>query len=222
MLTFYYHPLSPIARRVWLALLEKNIPFEPVVVDLRNREQFQPDFLALSPFHHVPVILDNGFRVIESIAILDYLEANYPHPALLPMSNQERTTMRMVQMVTVNELLPKLSNVINAEHVPLTKNVEAHLDITLTFLSNCLGERLYFGGDSLNLADIVAGATVPLLRRLGLNLTAYPSLNQWCHQISARPAWQETHPPDSDFDAWKHWIQRWMAIATKRQTRRNS
>ncbi len=34
MLTFYYHPLSPVARRVWLALLEKEIPFEPKLVNL--------------------------------------------------------------------------------------------------------------------------------------------------------------------------------------------
>lgn len=57
MLTFYYHPLSPVARRVWLFLLEKEIPFHPVVVDLRQ-EQFTPEFLTLNPFHHVPVIVD--------------------------------------------------------------------------------------------------------------------------------------------------------------------
>ena len=44
MLTFYYHPLSPIARLVWLALLEKDIPFTPVIIDLSSREQFQPNF----------------------------------------------------------------------------------------------------------------------------------------------------------------------------------
>ena len=54
MLKFYYHPLSPIARRVWLALLEKEIAFEPVFVDLKNRENLKRDYLALNPFHHVP------------------------------------------------------------------------------------------------------------------------------------------------------------------------
>jgi glutathione S-transferase len=36
MLTFYHHPLSPISRRVWLALLEKKIAFQPIIVDLRG------------------------------------------------------------------------------------------------------------------------------------------------------------------------------------------
>ena len=73
MLTFYYHPLRPLLEQVWIALLERRIPFEPALVDLRG-EQHQPDFLALNPFHHVPVIVDDGFRVVESLAILDYLE----------------------------------------------------------------------------------------------------------------------------------------------------
>ena len=51
MLKFYYHPLSPIARRVWLALLEKDITFEPVLVDLKAREN-----LAINRrFQHISV-----------------------------------------------------------------------------------------------------------------------------------------------------------------------
>lgn len=219
MLTFYYHPLSPISRRVWLALLEKEIPFEPVIVDLSNREQFQPDFLDLSPFHHIPVICEEGFRVIESLAILDYLEHEYPQPSLVPTDNRERTTMRMVQLVTVNELVTKLSKLVNFEHIPLTKDIEAQLDTALIFLNDCLGERIYFGGDSLNLADIVVGSTIPLFCRLGLELSSYPSLDRWCGEITARPAWQKTNPSDSDFCAWKHLIQRWIKIAIKRQAR---
>ncbi|MEL6788888.1 MAG: glutathione S-transferase family protein, partial [Cyanobacteria bacterium J06607_15] len=78
MLQFYYHPLSPLSRRVWIALLEKQIQFEPVVISLADGEQFKPDFLNISPFHHVPVIIDDGLRVLESLAILDYLESKYP------------------------------------------------------------------------------------------------------------------------------------------------
>ena len=59
MLKFYYHPLSSLARRVWIGLLEKNIPFELIQVSLKDGEQFKPEFLAINPFHHVPVIVDN-------------------------------------------------------------------------------------------------------------------------------------------------------------------
>lgn len=71
MLKLYHYAPSPNSRRVWVALLEKDLEFELVPIDL-NGEQLQPEFLALSPFHHVPVLVDNGFKVVESLAILDY------------------------------------------------------------------------------------------------------------------------------------------------------
>lgn len=91
-----------------MTLLEKDIPFELVLLEL-DGDQFQPEFLALNPFHHVPVLVDDGFRVIETLAILDYLEAKYPTPKLLPTEAQALATVRMVEMVVVNELIPAMS-----------------------------------------------------------------------------------------------------------------
>lgn len=135
MLTFYYHPLSPISRRVWLSLLEKQIPFESVLVNLRG-EQNKPDFLALNPFHHVPVIIDDGFKLIESLAILDYLEEKYSHfVSLCPESSaQERAKTKMIQMVTVNELVPKLISFTNASVVPFNDEQVKQIETIFKFL----------------------------------------------------------------------------------------
>ncbi|NBD15068.1 MAG: glutathione S-transferase family protein [Cyanobacteria bacterium] len=206
MLTFYYHPLSPVARRVWLALLEKQIPFHPVLVDLRG-EQNQPEFLALNPFHHVPVIVENNLRLIESLAILDYLEKRYPEITLSPHSAPEFAKMRMVQMVTTNEVMPKLPLVANAEVQPLTTEQETDLNTGLGFLEAQLAQNNYFGGDTLNLADIVVGATVPLLFRLGIAADPYPRLQAWQEKLSTREAWQQTEPNAEDFAQWKRYIQ---------------
>ena len=75
MLKLYYARPSAYAHPVWLALLEKQLPFELIPVNLGG-EQFEPEFLELNPFSHVPVLLDGDFRVMESRAILDYL-GNY-------------------------------------------------------------------------------------------------------------------------------------------------
>lgn len=222
MLKFYYHPLSPIARRVWIALLEKEIPFEPILVDLRGK-QFEEDFLTLSPFHHVPVLVHQDLRLIESIAILDYLELQFPQVPLTPRTPQAPAAiaqMRMVQMVTTNELLPKLVAVVMAsEAQPLSQEIASHLESCLRFLEQALGERDYFGGDRLNLADIVAGATVPLFSRLGLSLQAYESLQQWQSRITARSPWQLTKPDEPDFQQWKRWIRLQVQRAQRNRQR---
>lgn len=205
---FYYHPLSPIARRVWIALLEKEIPFEPVVVDLSRKQQFDTDYLALNPFHHVPAIAHADVRLIESIAILDYLDRQFSHVPLSPTEPAAFAKMRMIQMVTTNELLPKLVKfAIASEEHPLPKEVSSHIATCLQFLDQQLGEGDYFGGDRLNLADIVVGSTVPLFHRLGLNLQPYEALQLWNARIIARSAWQQTNPSDRDFQQWQRWIQ---------------
>ncbi len=207
MLKFYYHPLSPIARRVWIALLEKEIPFDPIVVNLRDKQQFEAEFLAISPFHHVPVVVHGDVRLIESLAILDYLELEFPQVSLWPEGGAAIARMRMVQLVTTNELLPKLVAIVAADEQPLPQDVISHLEVGLSYLNQQLGGRDYFGGDRLNLADIVTGSTIPLLSRLGVSLEPYVGLSRWCDRISDRPAWQLTHPSDSDFAQWKRWIQ---------------
>ena len=202
MLTFYYHPLSPIARRVWLALLEKGIPFEARFVDLTG-EQLQPEFLALNPFHHVPVIVDQGVRVLESLAILDYLEAQYPSPSLLPSSPGAIAQTRMVQFVTANELMTKIPALLSESPEAATAQAIAQ---TLDFLQTQLGDAPFFGGATLSLADITLGAALPLLRRLGLSVEGHGAIADWGDRLQTRAAWQQTEPNEADFLRWKRWI----------------
>lgn len=206
MLKLYYNPLSTNARRVWIALLEKKIEFELVPLKL-NGDQFQPDFLAISPFHHVPVLADGDFHVIETLAILDYLEAKYPAPALLPEDAKERAIARMVQMVTVNELSPAMSPLVRqtfgGEADP--KDLEkSHQQVTavLNFFEGLLVDRSFFCS-SITLADIVAGVSVIWLPELGIFLDKYPNLNAWSERLTSRESWQKTQASPELVEAFK-------------------
>lgn len=198
MLKLYHNPLSPNSRRVWVALLEKGLPFELVSLNL-DGDQLQPEFLAINPFHHVPALMDDDFRVVESLAILDYLEAQYPTPALLPTDAKVLATVRMVEMVTVNELVPAMTPLLrqmmgfggNAQQLEQSKQ---KVHTVLKFFENLLGAQLYFGGDYLSLAEIVAGTTIPMLPSTGVPLDNYPQLSAWCDRLSQRSAWQTTAP----------------------------
>lgn len=208
MLTFYYHPLSPIARRVWLTLLEKEVEFEARIVKLNEQEQFEPEFLQLNPFHHVPVLVDADVRLIESIAILDYLDAQYPHLKMTPKSPAAIGRMRMIQMVTTNELMSVFMAVIAASgNLPATHPKATVLNTALSFLNQEIGKDLYFGGDRPGLADCVTGVTVPLLQRLGVPMDNYPALKAWSTRLSARSSWQITEPTEEAFGHWLRYVQ---------------
>jgi glutathione S-transferase len=203
MLKFYYNTRSPMARRVWRGLLEKNIPFEPILMKL-NGDQLQPEYLEMNPFHHVPVIIDGDFRLIESLAILDYLEAKYPTPALLPKDVQALATVRMVQMVSSNELLPKvISLIFESENSPKFLEAKQHLDTVLNFLASTLGNNFYFGGEQLTLADIVVGTDLSLLPKLGVSFSNYHKLHEWFERLMQRDVWRKTELSAEEFEQFR-------------------
>lgn len=198
MIQLYHTPISFNSRRVWVMLLEKQIPFTTIEVNL-DGEQFQPEFLTLNPFHHIPVLVDDGFKVIESLAILDYLEAKYPEPALFPKNPEQLATVRMIQLVTVNELLPTLMPFIRQMvglETPPEKLAQAQskIETILTFWEKHLSKGKYLVGDQFTLADIVAGTVAPLLPKFGISFTQYPQVSQWLTHIIQRPSWQQTEP----------------------------
>src|SRR5436190_2084436 len=80
----HYHPLSTYSRRVRIALAEKQIPHELVVVDMPARRHREEPYLSLNPYGRVPTLEEDGLVLYESTAILNYLEATRPSPPLAP------------------------------------------------------------------------------------------------------------------------------------------
>lgn len=205
-LRLYYNPVSFNARRAWIALLEKGISFELVRLNL-DGDQLREEFLQVNPFHRVPTLVDGNVTVVESLAILDYIEAIAPYPPLLPREPQALATVRMVELVTANELLPSLMPLVQQAWNAGSPTGDRRQDATarvrtvLSFLERHLGETPFFGGSSLSLADIVAGTAVPWLPQLGVSLSDFPRLAAWCDRLQERPTWQQTQPTAEEIEA---------------------
>jgi glutathione S-transferase len=216
MIKLYHAPISPNSRRVWITLLEKGLEFELVEVKL-NGEQFKPEFLAISPFHHIPALVDDGFNMVESLAILDYLEVKYPLPAMLPTDAKDLAIVRMVELLTVNELLPATAPLlplmlglpgVDPEKIEMAKQKASTV---LRLFESLLDNRPYFGSQNITLAEPVAGTVVPLLPGVGISLNDYPKLNAWTERLMGRAAWQTTQPTPEILQAFKAIFQARMA-----------
>ena len=216
MLKLYYHPMSAPSRCVRITLLEKELEFELVEINL-DGEQFKPEFLAINPFHHVPVLVDDGFNIIESLAILDYLEAKYPTPAMLPKDPKDIAIARMVQMVAVNEFSPALMT-LSPQLLGLrggdTEKIELALQkvfAAIKFFEDLLGDRPFFGGENLTLAEVGLGTLLPWLPRGGVSLSDYPKMSAWCDRLLVRPTWQATEPTPAALEWMKSHLAAHMA-----------
>lgn len=216
MLKLYHHPLSPNSRRVWIALLEKALPFELVELKL-DGDQFQPKFLEISPFHHIPALADGDFSLVESQAILDYLDAKYPDPPLRPVDPQAFGIGQMVRMATVNELAPAMGPLVSqmmgfaspdTEKIAQAQEKSAGV---LRVFDRLLNGQPFFGGEQLSLADITAGVSVPWFPKMGMPLDEFPQLREWCDRLQQRESWKTTAAGPDVIEQFKAQMQARMA-----------
>ena len=96
-LTFYYGSGSPFAWRVWLALEYKQLSYEHRLMSFSAGDLKKPEFAAVNPRYKVPAIVDDGFALYESQAIVEYLEERYPAPpSLFPGDLRNRALVRRI------------------------------------------------------------------------------------------------------------------------------
>src|SRR2546423_11523649 len=91
---------SSPSSRVRIALTLKGLPYESQVIDLRAGEHRRPEYARINPQQAVPTLADGGRTLVQSMAILEYLEELHPQPPLLPRTAPERARVRsMAQLV---------------------------------------------------------------------------------------------------------------------------
>ena len=98
--------LSPYAMSVFVALREKQIPFEIAFVDLDRAEHLAPRYASLSTTLRVPTLSDGAFHLSESSAICEYLEDRFPGKPLYPSDPQRKAKAREIQAWLRSDLMP--------------------------------------------------------------------------------------------------------------------
>ncbi|MDZ8023791.1 MAG: glutathione S-transferase domain-containing protein [Nostoc sp. DedQUE11] len=108
---------------------------------------------------------------------------------MLPKDAKDLAIARMVQLLTVNDLLPTnttfLPQILGLPGAEPKKIEQAKQKIStvLKFLESLLDNRPYFGSENLTLAEAVAGTVVIWLPRVGIFLNDYPKLSAWCDRL---------------------------------------
>ncbi len=197
----YGAPVSPFVRKVLAFAAEKGITLELVPVGLGDPN---PDFLSASPFRKMPALRDGDFSISDSSAIVTYLEAKHPEPALLPAdpANRARTIWFDEFADTIlataggkiffNRVVsPKFLGKPGDEALALLG--EEELIPIFAYLESILPPSNHLVGDTLTLADIAVASPFVNLDHAGytLDAAAYPKLAAYVAAIHARPSFAD-------------------------------
>jgi glutathione S-transferase len=200
MLKVYQHPRSTYSRRVMICLLEKKIPHEATVVDMAVKAHKAPEYLSLNPYGRVPVIDDGGFVLYESTAILNYLEAIHPAPALVPPDPKARALVDMhmklcdVQMggYVGTIIFPKRFLKKERWNVEAMDAAKAAIEIHLEILRKSLAGKTYLVAEKFSLADLTY---LPFLHFLPLmEIDPPPAVRDWAERLLGRDSAKQTVP----------------------------
>ncbi len=200
----YWRSSSSWRVRIGLAL--KGLPYEYVAVNLLEQEQFREEHRARNPTGQVPVleVVEGGrtLRLVQSMAVLEWLDERFPSPPLLPPDPDGRARVRALAE-HVNSGIQPMQNAIVLrtlrEKVPGFEKEWARtfnargLDALERAVSDG-GAGRFCHGDAPGLADCYLVPQLYSARRFGLDAAAWPTLRRIEEACAALPAFQAAHP----------------------------
>ncbi len=206
---------SSAAFRLRIALNLKGLNVEPVLVNFAKREQAGAEYLGVNPQGRVPALeLDDGTVLIQSLAIIEYLDETHPNPPFLPKDAKARARVRGLAQLVACDIHP-LNNAavlaymranLGADDAKV--NAWYHHWIRLgfealeSFLASDKATGTFCHGDAPGLADICLVPQVFNAQRYECPLDPYPRLMgvfDACMKLDAFADAQPARQPEAAF-----------------------
>jgi glutathione S-transferase len=192
---------SPYGRKVRVVLLEKKIPFQLQVENPWLPDSPVPGF---NPLGKVPVlVLEDGVSVFDSRVIVEYLDNVSPVAHLIPSEPKSRMVVRGVEALADGVTDAAVALYLERKRPPEQQSSdwlllqEKTLFRGLEALSEALGEKPWYLGNGMTLADVVCGCMLGYLELRFPEIdwrSAHPNLAKLADKLATRPSFKETVP----------------------------
>jgi glutathione S-transferase len=199
VMKIYGFPISPFVRKVMVACAEKGLDAEIV---LANPAQPTDEFRKCSPYSKIPAFEDGDYRLADSTAIVTYLEAKHPEPALLPADPRARGKAIWFEEVADTVLTPAAGPIIFNRFVgpkflglegdeAAAVEGEKQLADKLCYMEEVAPADGWLAGE-FSIGDISIACVIRTLAYPGWQLDAakFPALAAWYGRVTERPGWK--------------------------------
>ncbi|MEX2495023.1 MAG: glutathione S-transferase N-terminal domain-containing protein [Woeseia sp.] len=189
-----YTAATPNGRKASVTLEELDLPYTLRKVDLASGEQKRPDYLRINPNGRIPTIVDDGFAVFESGAIMIYLAEKAGR--LLPTDAKERSRVIQWLMFQMGGVGPMMGQA-NVFYRYFPEKIQAAIDRyqnesrrLFEVLNTRLSESEWLA-DDFSIADIANWCWVRTHEWSGVSIAGLEGLQRWIEVMEQRPACQK-------------------------------
>jgi glutathione S-transferase len=206
----YTGPLSMFGAKAEIALLEKGLAIERIIVPFDKDDRYEPknpDVVRINPKRQVPVLIHGDVEIFDSTQIFEYLEDAWPDPPLWPEAPARRAEARLLELKSDEVYFPQIIRLMALEATPDDPAAVAARDAAARFCAEMdlrLGTRDFLAGD-FSYADIAFFMAQLFGERKGAVVSdAMPRLLAWRARILARPAVREVAGAMADWLKSQH------------------
>ena len=196
----YYRSTSSYRVRIALAL--KGLEYQAEPVNLLKGEQRGTDYLALNPQGRVPALrTDAGELLVQSPAIIEYLEEAFPQTPLLPREPEARARVRGVAAIIGCDIHP-LHNVsvlnqlrhLGHDEAQVNQWIGHWISQGLAAVEQLIGDDGFCFGATPGVADVYLIPQLYAAERLNIDLGGYPRIRRVAALAEQHPAFHQAHP----------------------------
>jgi glutathione S-transferase len=191
-----HHLNNSRSQRILWLLEEIGTPYEIVYYQRDATTNLAPPELkAIHPLGKSPVIEDDGLKIAESGAIVDYLIRTYGDGRFAPpdVGADHEAYLEWLHYAEGSAMLPLMLQLyvmrLGEAAAPLKDRIDSEIDNHLGYIEWALKDRNYIGGEDLTGADVQLSFVGEVARAFG-RLAAFPALSAWVDRLHARPAFK--------------------------------
>jgi maleylacetoacetate isomerase len=205
-MNLYGYFRSSAAFRVRIALNLKKLDYETTAIHLRRNDQTTPEYLGVNPQGLVPALEDGGRILIQSLAIIEYLDETYPDPPLLPKEAAGRARVRALADIVACDIHPinnlrvlrYLAHELGHDEAAIgnwyNHWIAAGFQALEALLAGDARTGVFCHGDSPGLADIALVPQVVNAERYRLDLAPYPTISRIYQSCTKLEPFVAAHP----------------------------
>jgi maleylpyruvate isomerase len=197
---------SSAAFRVRIALNLKGLSYDTVPIHLRRNDQAKPEYRGVNPQGLVPALEIDGHTLIQSLAIIEYLDETRPEPPLFPATAADRARVRALADIVACDIHP-INNLRVLRYLTRTYSrseddignwynhwIAAGFDALEALLASDPRTGVFCHGDRPGLADVALAPQVVNAERYKLDMSPYPTIARIFDSCMNLPAFQAAHP----------------------------